>query len=142
MDFEDLAQRATYRSPWPVSSFCLICDAEQEIELDLTVRLPRVPGAEGRRGKVILAIHGEEIGTAEIRETWTRATLRVDRKSLRRGLNRLTLRWPPPPPAGEAALPAAIERLELGVVADLHPVFGEVFSLLARPVACDYDTLR
>jgi hypothetical protein len=139
MDFEDLAQRATYRSPWPVSSFCLIWDGEQDLELGLTARL-------AQRGQVILAIGGEEIGRAEIGETWTRATLRIDRDVLRRGLNRLTLRWPAPPSAGEAALQAAIGKLELGLVADLHPVFGEVFALVARPLAeattCDYDTRR
>ena len=126
MSFEDLAQRATFRSPWPVSSFCLICDGERDVELDLTARLPR-PGV------VHLTIDGEEIGTAEVGERWTRAVLRMDRRLLRPGLNRLTLRWPEPPPRGEEALREAIERLELGVAADLHPVFGEVFSLIARP---------
>jgi hypothetical protein len=29
---------------------------------------------------------------------------------------------------------AAIERLERGIAADLHPMFGEIFSLLAQPV--------
>jgi len=36
-------------------------------------------------------------------------------------------------PRGEEALQRAAERLELGIAADLHPVFGEVFSLIARP---------
>ncbi|HYG62730.1 MAG TPA: hypothetical protein VEL74_09120 [Thermoanaerobaculia bacterium] len=126
MSFEDLAQRATYRSPWPVSSFCLICDGERDLELDLTARLSRT-------GPVHLSIDGEDVGTAEVGERWTRAVLRVDRRLLRPGLNRLALRWPEPPPRGEEALQQAIERLELGIAADLHPVFGEVFSLIARP---------
>jgi hypothetical protein len=36
-----------------------------------------------------------------------------------------------PATRGEAALAAAADRLEIGVAADLHPVFGELFSLLA-----------
>lgn len=126
MDFEDLARRATYRSPWPVSSFCLVCDGRREIELALTARCGG--------GEVEVAVNGEDVGTVAVGERWTETSLRVSTRLLRPGLNRLTLRWPAPPPAGDDPLRSVIERLELGVEADLHPVFGEVFSLLARPV--------
>ncbi len=53
------------------------------------------------------------------------------RGSLRRVINRVTLRWPALPAHGDQALENAIRRLENGVEADLHPVFGEVFSLVA-----------
>ncbi len=125
MDFEDLSRRATFRSPWPESSFCLICDAERDVEIAMTVRL----SAPGRVG---LAVNDRDLGTVDAGERWTRAVLRIERESLYRGLNRLTLRWPPPPD-GEAALAAAAERLEIGVAADLHPVFGEIFSLRSTP---------
>ena len=125
MDFEDLSRRATFRSPWPESSFCLICDAERDVEIEMTVRL----SAPGRVG---LAVNDRDLETVDAGERWTRAVLRIERESLRRGLNRLTLRWPAPPD-GEAALAAAAERLEIGVAADLHPVFGEIFSLRATP---------
>ncbi|HET9229043.1 MAG TPA: hypothetical protein VFR31_20365 [Thermoanaerobaculia bacterium] len=52
---------------------------------------------------------------------------------LKQGLNRLTLRWPDPLPAGEDPFKMVIDRLDLGLEADLHPVFGEVFTLLANP---------
>jgi hypothetical protein len=127
MSFEDLSRRATHRAPWPETSFCLICDAEREVELEITLRRPA--GA----GTVRIAVEENEIGTIETAERWTRTAFRIERRHLRRGLNRLTLRWPLSLPPGEPALQAAAGRLEIGVAADLHPVFGELFSLLARP---------
>jgi hypothetical protein len=127
MSFADLSQRATLRSPWPETSFCLLCDGERDVDLDLTLRRPEGAGTVG------IAVEGNEIGTAETTERWTRTAFRIERRHLRRGLHRLTLRWPLALRDGETALAAAIERLEIGVAADLHPVFGELFSLLARP---------
>jgi hypothetical protein len=68
----------------------------------------------------------------EAAERWTRARLRLAAENLSRGLNRLTVCWPPPEAGGEAVIRAAVERLELGISADLHPVFGEIFSFDAR----------
>lgn len=119
MSFEDLAQRATFRSPWPDSSFCLICDGTRHVEIELTAR-----AAPGRVG---IVINDQEAGGVELTEKWSRSKVRIDPSYLRPGLNRLTLRWPAPP-----AVENVIERLELGLVADLHPVFGEVFSLIVR----------
>jgi hypothetical protein len=132
----DLTSRATYRSPAPESIFCLICDATCEVDLTLTARLPAVPGAVGaelRRGMVVVEVNGVSLTVVELAERWTRHPFVIGRDLLRAGLNRVTLRWPPPPPVGEAALAAAVRRLEEGIEADLHPVFGEVFALVARP---------
>ena len=126
MDFEDLSRRATFRSPWPESAFCLICDGERDVEIEMTVRL-------SAPGPVRIAVGDREIGIVDAAESWTRTVLRIEREHLRRGLNRLTLRWPLPPTDGDAALAVAADRLEVGIAADLHPVFGEVFSLVARP---------
>jgi hypothetical protein len=135
MNFEDLSRRATYRSPWPESSFCLIVDARRDVLLDLTARLPVPEGTWGdRKEPVECRVNGVPAGRLGLSSSWVRGTVRVEKELLRPGLNRLTLRWPPPPPAGEAVLRKVVERLELGLAADLHPVFGEVFSLLARPV--------
>jgi hypothetical protein len=134
MRFADLSERAMFRSPWPESSFCLVCDGEREVEIEPTLRLPTPAGA--RTGRVGIAINGEEIGGMDATERWSRRLLTIGRRLLRPGLNRLTLRWPAPEADGEAALRAAAERLERGLAADLHPVFGEVFSLIARN-ACE-----
>jgi len=132
MRFADLAERATFRSPWPESSFCLVCDASRDIELALTARLPAPTPESRREGRIAVAVNGAEVGGAEVAGRWTRAQLRLERGSLRRGLNRLTLRWPLPETNGEDGIESAIERLERGIAADLHPVFGELFSLVAR----------
>lgn len=126
MDLEDLPRRATLRSPWPETAFCLICDGAKEVEIEITLRLTFGSGPVG------ISVNGSDVGIVEGGERWTRATLRVSRPGLRRGLNRLALRWPMPATQGEDMLAAAADRLEIGVAADLHPVFGELFSVMAR----------
>jgi len=130
MRFEDLAERATFRSPWPSSSFCLISDGEKDVLIEPTLRLPSLQGS--RTGKVTLEVNGSEIGEMDAAERWRRDCLRIRRELLRPGLNRLTLRWPAPQEDGALAIEAAMERLEQGFAADFHPVFGEIFSLMAR----------
>lgn len=144
MSFEDLPERGTHRSPWPEATYCLVCGGESDVGCELTLRLPAVlwadPAGGGgmrepahRRGKVGVLVNGIPVAVFAASGHWTRAAVRIGRERLRPGLNRLTVRWPAPPPHGEAALRAAVERLELGLAADIHPVFGEVFSFLARP---------
>lgn len=126
MDFADLTRRATLRSPWPETSFCLICAGDRDVEIEATLRVP-VAGAVG------IAVNDRELGTVEAAARWTRVGFRFDRKDLRRGLSRLSLRWPLPTTDGATAMREAADRLEIGVAADVHPVFGEVFSVVARP---------
>lgn len=128
MDLEDLPRRGTWRSPWPVSSFCLVADGTRDVVLELTARLP-----EGGQGELQAAVNGVEVGTLPVGERWTRGSLQVPASALRAGLNRLTLRWPDPPPAEEDPFRTVLERLDLGLEADLHPVFGEVFALVETP---------
>ncbi len=127
MDYDDLDRRATYRAPWPVSSFCLVGDGRQDVELELTARRP------GPATPAAVTVNGRPAGALPMGETWTRGTLRLPAASLRPGLNRLDVAWPPPPAADADPFRSACERLELGLAADLHPVFAEVWSLLARP---------
>ena len=127
--FEDIAERATLRSPWPETSFCLVVDDPREVELELTARAPA-----RNAGTVEVFLDGRPTGTLTVGERWTKSRLRLAVPS--EGLHRLTLRWPELPVSGGAdPLVAAIERLELGLPADLHPVFGEVWSLVATPAA-------
>ncbi len=127
MDLEDLPRRATWRSPWPVSSFCLVADGTEDVGLELTARIP-----EGQ-GEVEAAVNGSVIGSVPVGERWTKGSLRVPASALKAGLNRLTLRWPDPPPVEGDPFRTVLERLDLGLEADLHPVFGEVFSLVRTP---------
>lgn len=132
MDFADLERRATHRAPWPESAFALVCDGSCDLELVLTARLPAAPGS-GAEATARLAVNEHEIGAIALGREWRSARLDVPAPALHPGLNRLTVRWPPPPPAGDSPLTAVADRLALGLAADLHPVFGEVWSLLARP---------
>jgi hypothetical protein len=124
MRFEDIAERATLRSPWPETSFCLVTDGPGEVDLELTARSP-----SGNAGTVDVLVDGRPAGQLTVGERWTRSRLRLHAGFLGTGLHRLTLRWPALPPCGDEPLLPAIERLEKGLAADLHPVFGEVWSL-------------
>ncbi|HEX9734267.1 MAG TPA: hypothetical protein VGG06_20030 [Thermoanaerobaculia bacterium] len=130
----DLDGRATLRAPWPSSSFCLVHEGRGEVALELTARLPAIDGFDGSRtGEARVRVNGREAGRCRLGEGWTSQRLRVP--GCRRGLNRVTVEWPPLPPAGDAALEQAIRRLEIGREAEIHPVFGEIHSLRASTCA-------
>jgi hypothetical protein len=142
--------RAFLRSPWPTTGFCLILgddtdndvdNADAELIVEVTARLPAIEGwPEERTGELTVEVAGTpdevagtvELGTVPLGERWSRQQLRIPRRHLPAGLHRLTLRWPPLPPAGDAARAGALRRLEAGIEADLHPIFGELFSLRVR----------
>jgi hypothetical protein len=124
MDLEDLPKRGTFRSPWPESSFCLIVDRPRTVELELTARL-------SRKGEVEPVVNGTALKPLHLDSQWVKYVFTVPASLLRPGLNRLILRWPSPKLDDNPFKPV-LERLEVGTAADLHPVFGEVYSLIAR----------
>ncbi len=146
MNLADLTRPATLRSPWPETSLCLICDGNRDVALDVTARLPLPPsptpgepwptpgGARRRGGTLRLSIAGQPAATLPLREAWSRHQVRLPSHLLQPGNNRLVLHWPMPGCSGAAALQAALARLDEGIAADLHPVFGELYSLVARPL--------
>ncbi len=132
MVFEDLTQRATHRAPWPVTSFCLICDATRKVDLTLTARLPTVEQSTPCHNEPVrVTVNGQPTGVVGPR--WGKEGLRLHRRVLKEGINKVSLHWPMPSITGEAALAAAIARLERGLEADVHPIFGEIFVLVAQP---------
>jgi hypothetical protein len=149
MTLDDQPRPALLRAPWPETSFCLVCDALGGAGLEITARLALPPsttpgepyrglagrGSRRRRGTLRISVNGRLAASVPLRENWTRPTAILPRHLLRRGSNRLTLHWPMPPAgSGDAALAAALSRLDEGIAADLHPVFGEVWSLRAHPL--------
>lgn len=124
--------RAALRAAQPELAFAMVAEGTHPIELEALVRLPGLEGAPARTGVVELAVNGVVVAQVACDETWTRLRATVSAQQLTAGPNRVTLCWPPPPPAKDAALRAALARLERELPADLHPVFGEVFSLTAR----------
>jgi len=134
LGLDDYGHRATYRSPWPASDFVLVCDASRDIELDATMRLPAIGSPEHPpSGPAGVSVNGHSVGTLDCSQEWRRQRLRVERARLKEGANKVTITWPLPSTHGEEALRLAITRLERGLGADVHPVFGELFSLRALP---------
>jgi hypothetical protein len=132
-DFADLPRHAAYRATWPESSFALVASGGEVVTLEATLRLPEIPGAGiERQGTVELAINGEVAGTCRVGPRWSGARFAPSPALLRPGLNRVALRWPELPPVGTEALAGARARLERGLPAEIHPVFGEVFSLVVE----------
>ncbi len=130
-DFADLPRRAAYRATWPESGFALVAGEGEAVTIEATLRLPPIPGVEiERRGTVELAVNGQVVASCAAGPRWTTVLLQLEPARLRAGLNRLSLRWPELPPVGTQALAGAISRLEKGLPAEIHPVFGEVFSLV------------
>ncbi len=136
MNVEARHRRGTLRSPWPVSSFALVAGEGTEASLDLCARLPVVVGTctEEIVGEILLRIDGKSCGKLPLTKRWSRQSFRFRIPPGRRVVHRLSLEWPMPSRDGEAALAEAMERLELGIEADLHPVFGEIWSLRARRI--------
>jgi len=85
-----------------------------------------------RTGEVGVDVNATPVGVAGLTDRWTRTTLDIPAGRLRRGFNRVTLRWPALPADGDAALAQILRRLEQGIPTDLHPVFGEVFAFRAH----------
>jgi hypothetical protein len=125
MGHEDLPPPLFLRAPWPWTEFAVI--AGGPVELELVGRLPATAYPEG--GTVELRLAGRRLERLELSDAWARHRLRIP---ARPGLERLSLAWPLPAVPGEAMLARAVERLEAGRRADLHPVFGELLDLRIR----------
>jgi hypothetical protein len=135
MSEDGRAGRALLRCVWPQSSFDLPWNGAARLALTLVARLPTIPGAEGElEGALAVVLNERQLAEVRLSRRWSRCRIELPLEFLCAGLNRLTLRWPMPPEADRAALAAAGERLENGIEADLHPLFGEVYSLRVESV--------
>ena len=136
LDHEDLARRAFFRSPWPETGFALIAPGGADLEIQAVLRSPGAAdsGAEARVGCRDARGTTVALGTLPVGRAWSRTSLLIPSGSIAPGLCRLVLAWPPLQTGGESPMPRAIDRLRLGLEADLHPVFGEISSLRIRTV--------
>lgn len=136
LDYEDLARRAFLRSPWPETGFALIASGDADLEIRAVLRCPAAAAGGAVLGVSYCGPHCAPItlGEMAIGRSWSRATLHVPRRAIRRGLSRLILSWPALGTEGESLMDLLQARLALGLEADLHPVFGEIFSLRVRTV--------
>jgi len=130
-DRTSYSARSLYRAFSPVSHFALVSDGGRPLTLDMTVRLPRIERPRTNE-EVAIEVNRVRAGTLRAGSRWTRTTVRVKRGHLKAGINRVSILWPRIRPEGDAAMKAILGRLERGIPTDLHPVFGEVASLLVR----------
>ncbi len=123
MDFADTTPHAMLRCPWPTTAFGFVAGDEPEAVLSVTAR------AVHSAGTLRVEVGGRAAGTLALAAGWRTGRWRLP---VRRGVNQLTLRWPelaPARPGGGAELEDAAGRLARGLPADIHPVFGEVYSV-------------
>ena len=135
--FADLlspGERAYYRAPWPRTDFCLIVENPCDIELVLCARIPsnNHPSAS----EIRLEINRDPIATVALTEGWNRVVVGLDAASVAGGVNRLSIQWPLPICPGDFQLELAINELKQGCQADIHPIFGEIYSLIAKRPKC------
>ncbi|MCC6749148.1 MAG: hypothetical protein IT371_15915 [Deltaproteobacteria bacterium] len=116
---------------WPTSSFFLPATGDRGLTLEATLRLPANLAGEGAR-PVRFFVNGREVGSSRTSSRWQKVRLEVAPGVLRRGTNEVMLRWPEPPAVTEGAMGELVNRMELGYPTCLHPVLGEVASLVAR----------
>ena len=122
-----------YRARWPVSDFCLPTDGVADLCLTLVARRP----ISDEVGDVTVSVNGTMVGLLRLGREWARTTLPIAGETLQRGFNKVSLHWPALPSDGDRIRNEIIERLSSGIPVDLHPVFGEVFSLTVRVAAPD-----
>jgi hypothetical protein len=121
---------AFYAARTPRSHFALVVESAEPLRLELAARLPVIEQA--RVGELVLRVEGKPAARVPLGGAWQRHVIELPASLLRRGINRLTLEWPPLPPEGDAALRRIGLRLDQRVGVDLHPVFGELMTLTAR----------
>ncbi len=125
--FADVTVPPFLRCPWPVASLAFVA-AAAEHAVDVTARLPGYCSP----GHAVVSVNGMEVGRLPAGTRWATTSLRVPAEAIDPGLNRLDVTWPELPPVGDAELARVIGRLERGLPADLHPVFGELWSVRLR----------
>ncbi|MCB0034042.1 MAG: hypothetical protein KDE51_08490 [Anaerolineales bacterium] len=126
--YADLTEYAYVRAPWPESSLAVVTEATADVAVRVTGRLPHFEDLLPKRAGIIkLVLNGSFIGQAIFKQRWQTVEFVLPQPQLKRGLNKLTLQWPPLPDVD--GLAQAVTRLERGEAADLYPVFGELFAV-------------
>ncbi len=118
-----------YAALWPRSRFCLVSQEGLDVALEVVARLPRIE--RERSGDLRVEVNGLVVATIPLGMAWRRCHVAVPGHALRSGVNELALLWPPLPAEGDAALAYIGRRLDLRISVELHPVFGEIATLVA-----------
>lgn len=93
----------------------MICDAKRVIDLTLTARLPTMEKTPPRHDEPVrVTVTDHPASIVVVGPRWRKEALRLNQRVLTTEINKVSLHWPMPPTPGEAALEAAIARLEVG----------------------------
>lgn len=122
----DLTGWTIYRAFWPVSRFCFVMDGAADVTLDFSARFVKPVAPES---SVIILVNRKRVGEVGCELSWSRHEVVVDGRYTQRGLNELAVRWPFPTVKKEVVWQEIVARLEKGLEAHLHPVFGEIGRL-------------
>jgi len=143
MAAEGMPHRAYLRALWPQTSFDVPDPDGAWRRLRVVARRPAAAmGAEEPKDLVAatVTLDGRRVGKLPLTARWQEHTLRLpgiaprpadqgrDAPALA-GLRRLTISWPPPGDAGPEPMAGALHRLRAGLEAELHAIFGELFSV-------------
>ena len=131
-----MPHRAYLRALWPKTAFDVPAPEGTWRRLRIVARRPGGTGEGAPRGRVAAAVFldGRRLGDLPLTERWGEHTLRLPDAGAAAAtggldIRRLTITWPPPGDAGPDPMAAAVDRLAAGLEAELHAVFGELFSL-------------
>jgi hypothetical protein len=126
MSYADIQKSAIFRAAWPETSFALVVGGETAVSLTLTHRLPYPDCA----GLIDLMVNNHHVSQLNATNQWQTNTVKLPTHSLEKGLNKLTIKWPPLPERD--GMTHTIHKLNRGEAANLYPVFGELFSVTIR----------
>ena len=111
-----------YRALWPDSRFACLTDGSTQLSVNIVAR-------SSISSHVKLVVNETEVGDLELTTRWRRYQVSVPSTHLSHGLNHFRLMWSVQNMDGGEALSDIVERMAMGVDADLFPIFGEVFQL-------------
>jgi hypothetical protein len=123
--------RAFLQAHATTSVFHLVRSAPGDTTLSLTWRLPSGRGDDSGRAGLVVTINGRQVFAAAPAHGWTCSSFHVEASSLRAGVNTIEIHWPAAGSTWAARIAESQLRLELGVLPDVLPTFGEIFSFTA-----------
>ena len=119
-----------FKARFPKSHFTLVSDAKSELEFEITCRFKTQNIGKQSIAKVL--VNGKRIADIKIKSTWCKTVGVIPKKVLKCGYNKISVEWPSLSQDEEKEIDNISDRYLLGVLVDIFPVHGEIFSLWIR----------
>ncbi len=116
-----------YRALWQDSKLSFLSTAGDAIRIELVAR----SGSTHERGG-ILKVNDKWIHPFSLSQDWVKSQITIPNSTLKKGVNRIHLRWPNLCVDEDEAIQQVTQRFRMGVEADLFAVFGEIYSMKLR----------